>query len=244
MTDFKPTIEELSLQSAELNAQMNLMVYLPPQYSPLYTYPLIIVQDGQDYFNLGRVATLAERLISNKKIRKAIIVGIPYTNKQERWHRYHPNGENQEAYIRFLVRELLPAVSEQYAVEELASDRYLIGDSLGATVSLTACLRYPHTFGNAILQSPFVDNALIEKVSGFSQASQISVYHSIGKNETEVETTWGERADFLEPNHRLRETFIQKSFASYVYEENEGNHTWTYWQSDVEQALIKMIPKE
>jgi len=244
MTDLKPTIEELSLSSSELNTNIEMMVYLPPQYSPLYTYPLLIAQDGQDYFNLGRMACLSEQLIKDKKIRNLVIVGIPYADKRERWHRYHPNGRNQDSYIRFMVRELLPALSKRYAVDDLASERFLIGDSLGASLSLTAALRYPYTFGNIILQSPFVCDALIKKVNEFQFASQVSIYHSIGINETSVETTWGDRADFLQPNRLLHEAILNKPFASYVYAENEGNHTWTYWQSDLEQALIRMFPRE
>jgi len=244
LTVSKPTIEEFKLTSDALEAKVEMMVYLPPHYSPLYTYPLVIAQDGQDYFNLGRVASLAEKLISEKSVRNMIIVGIPYADKKERWHRYHPDGKNHDAYIRFLVRELLPAITKRYAVEDLASDRYLLGDSLGAAVSFTAALRYPYSFGNVILQSPFISENIIEKAIDFKWPSQLSIYHSIGKRETEVETTWGDRADFLSPNRRLHEVLKQKPFASYNYIENEGNHTWTFWQGDLEKALLAMFPKE
>jgi enterochelin esterase-like enzyme len=237
----KGTIEELKLKSSTLQTDVEAMVYLPPHYSPLYTYPLIIAQDGQDYFNLGRIASLTDQLLMERRIRDVIIVGLPYEDKRERWHRYHPDGDFQEAYLRFMTREVLPAVEKQYAVDYLASERFLIGDSLGGSISFNAALRYPHTFGNVIMQSPFVNEAMIGKVKGFDLPSQISIYHSIGTNETAVETTWGQHADFLEPNRRLQMAINEKPFASYTYVENEGNHTWTYWQGDLENALLTLF---
>lgn len=241
MSILKGTIEEFKIHSSVLEADIEAMVYLPPHYSPLYTYPLVIAQDGQDYFNLGRIASLSDRLTAEKSIRSTIIVGLPYNDKKQRWHRYHPEGEHHEAYLRFLTRELLPALERQYAVEHLAGERYLIGDSLGAAFSLITALRYPNTFGNVIMQSPFVDGDMIKKVVRFDAASQISIYHSIGTEETAVETTWGDHRDFLAPNRDLHKAISEKPFASYQYVENEGNHTWTYWQNDLEKALRAML---
>jgi len=244
MINDKPTMEAFRINSLVLNTMIEARVYLPPHYSPLYTYPVLIALDGQDYFNLGRIAGLSERLISERKMRHTVIVGLPYTDKMERWEKYHPEGRHHEAYIKFLIREFLPALSKQYAIDELAGGRFLIGDSLAATFSLTCALRYPHTFGNVILQSPYVNGAIIENVRNFRLAPQLSIYHSIGVNETAVMTTRGTRADFLRPNRLLHETLVQKELGFYKYVENDGNHTWTFWQDDLSDALCTMLAYE
>ena len=46
----------------------------------------------------------------------------------------------------------------------MGSTRALIGDSLGATVSLMTALQYPHTFGKVMLQSPYVDEQSIRSL--------------------------------------------------------------------------------
>jgi enterochelin esterase-like enzyme len=118
--------------------------------------------------------------------------------------------------------------------------RALIGDSLGATVSLMTALSYPHTFGKVIMQSPYVDETVLNKVEDFHQTSFLSLYHVVGTKETEVPTTDGKKKDFIGPNRTLHERMMEKNFTVF-YEEFEGTHTWTYWQPDLRQALPKML---
>lgn len=237
----KRTIEEWRLTSRHLNDDVNVIVYLPANYSPLYTYPLAIVQDGLDYLRLGRLISLADRLIAEKSMRRTIFALVPYPSVKERWHRYHPAGDHHDAYIRFIAHELLPELSRRYAIEACASDRTLIGDSLAGAVALAAACRYPHTFGKVIMQSPFVSEAIIDTISRFPHAAQLSIYHSIGIHETAVPTTFGGKADFLSLNRRLKDIMSAKGFAAYHYEENGGQHTWSHWQTDLEKALSLML---
>ena len=54
----------------------------------------------------------------------------------------------------------------------------LIGDSLGGTVSFMTALMYPHTFGKVIMQSPFVDETVMNlaKTSKSGGAGALSHY--------------------------------------------------------------------
>jgi enterochelin esterase-like enzyme len=121
----------------------------------------------------------------------------------------------------------------------MGSTRALIGDSLGATVSLMTAIQYPYTFGKVLLQSPFVDNQVLEMVENFSESQLLEIYHVVGNQETEVQTTDGKVSDFLTPNRRLSKVIVQKSLI-YFFEEFNGNHTWTHWQPDLRRAL-KML---
>jgi enterochelin esterase-like enzyme len=232
----KGTIKEISFLSNELGEEVQLLVYLPANFSPLYKYSLIIAQDGQDYFQLGRIGRLADELLFEKQIENVIIVGIPYKNVEDRRRKYHPEGDQQFQYIRFLAHELVPFLDMEFPTYHMGSTRTLIGDSLGATVSLMTALQYPHTFGKVLLQSPYVDDNVIKLVDGFPEAHLLEVYHVIGTRETEVKTTTGEISDFLTPNRELSGIISRKTFP-YFYEEFNGNHTWTYWQPDLRRAL-------
>jgi enterochelin esterase-like enzyme len=240
MTRTAGRIEELTLFSKELNEEILLMIYTPANYSPLYKYNILIAQDGKDYFTLGRIGSLTDQLLANKEIQNTIIVGIPYKNVQDRREKYHPEGSKNSAYIRFLAHELTPYLDEKYPSYQMGMGRALIGDSLGATVSLMAALSYPHTFGKVIMQSPYVDEKIMDKVSKFGQPAFLSLYHVIGTQETDVPTTDGKKKNFIEPNRELRDLMKEKGF-SVFYEEFEGSHTWTYWQPDLKKALPKML---
>jgi enterochelin esterase-like enzyme len=233
-------IEELKLYSHELQEEMTLMIYTPANYSPLYKYNVLIAQDGRDYFTLGRIGTIADQLLENKEIQNTIIIGIPYKDVQDRREKYHPEGNKQSAYIRFLAHELTPFIDREYPTYQMGMGRALIGDSLGATVSLMTALSYPHTFGKVIMQSPYVDETVLKKVEDFHQTSFLSLYHVVGTKETEVPTTDGKKKDFIGPNRTLHERMKEMNF-NVFYEEFQGTHTWTYWQPDLRQALPKML---
>ncbi|GGE51446.1 hypothetical protein GCM10011391_32780 [Pullulanibacillus camelliae] len=241
MASSQRIVEDFILSSRFLKAEIKAIIYLPPNYSPLYTYPLVIAQDGRDYFNLGRMAGLTDQLIEQKQIMPPVICAIPYENVKQRWHRYHPEGNEQEAYIKCLVFELLPKLKSTYALDDLAHSRTLMGDSLGGTVSLVTALRFPHTFGQVIMQSPYVNERIIQQASAYPNAEKLAIYHTIGLQETEVKTTWEQYEDFLTPNRALHRVLSSQGLAKYQYEELEGNHTWKTWQQDLGHALTTML---
>jgi enterochelin esterase-like enzyme len=240
MATSRGTVNELSLFSKELNEEINMLVYLPANYSPLYKYSLLIAQDGKDYFQLGRIPRLADELLEQKEVENMIIVGIPYKNVEDRRRKYHPHGEENDAYIRFLAHELVPLLDDKYPTYHMGMGRALIGDSLGATVSLMTALKYPHTFGKVIMQSPLVNEKVLQAVEGLPEPQLLNLYHIIGKGETEVKTTDGTVKDFLTPNRQLHELLEKRNF-SFFYEEFDGNHTWKHWQPDLKRALKMMF---
>ncbi|QHJ70773.1 alpha/beta hydrolase [Planococcus halotolerans] len=231
-------VEDITIFSEELQEDMQLLVYLPYNYSPLYKYSLVIASDGKDYFQLGRVPRVVDELLENREIENIIFVGVPYKNVDDRNRKYEPAGEQHAAYLRFLAHELVPFLDEKYPTYQVGMGRTLIGDSLAATVSLMAALKYPNIFGRVILQSPKVGPEILEAVSNFNSANAFTVYHVIGKEETAVKLTNGETADFLEPNRELHQLMKEKSFPVF-YEEFDGEHTWKYWQPDLKRALLQ-----
>jgi enterochelin esterase-like enzyme len=232
----KGSIKDNLLYSENLQEEVKMLVYLPGSFSPLYKYHVLIVQDGQDYFQLGRIARIADELIENKEMANTIIVGLPYKDVDDRQQKYHPNGEKNSAYIRFIAHELVPFLDSEFPTYQMGMGRTLIGDSLAATVSLMAALEYPNTFGKVILQSPYVNEKVLSNVKQFKQSHLIDVYHVVGTDETDVSTRNENERNFLEANRKLSTLFKQKNFP-YFYEEFKGDHTWTYWQADLRRAL-------
>ncbi|MCH1626269.1 alpha/beta hydrolase [Ferdinandcohnia quinoae] len=239
----KGTVREMTIHSKTLKEDVELIIYYPVAYSPLYKYHILITQDGRDYFNLGRIARTADQLLHNHEIENTIIVGIPYANKIDRWNKYHPDGDKHQEYIRFLGEELVPFLDQKFPTYQMGLGRVLIGDSLGATVSLLAGLEYPHTFGKVIMQSPYVNEYILKKIESFQEPHLIELYHVIGKDETEVDTTNGNIENFIKPNREMNKSIIKKGF-TYFYDEFDGDHKWTYWQPDIPRALVMMLKNE
>ncbi|MDL5040253.1 alpha/beta hydrolase [Heyndrickxia coagulans] len=237
------TIKDIPFESRELGETLNLWVYLPARFSPLYQYDVCICQDGKDFFQLGRIARAADELLAKGEIEDLIIVGIPYADIPDRRRKYHPDGEQHAAYIRFLAHELAPFLDREFPTAQMASGRALAGDSLAATVSLMAAFKYPHTFGKAALMSPLVNEKVMEAAKQCTDPKLMDIYHIAGKEETEVKTTDGKIQNFITPNRTLHQILEEKGVPGF-YDEFDGVHSWKYWQKDLPRALRYLFKKD
>ncbi|MBP1969062.1 enterochelin esterase-like enzyme [Virgibacillus natechei] len=237
----KGSMIEREINSNYLNETMTLKLYQPEAFSPLYKYNICIMQDGNDYFQMGRIATLSDRMHDSEEISNTVFVGIHYQDRYDRKKKYHPSGEQQEAYIKFLVNEVVPLLDEELPTYHMGKSRALMGDSLAGTLALMTALRYPNTFGKVIMQSPYVDEQVLEAVENAKDIHSIDMYHTIGTAETTVDTTDGDEQDFLTPNRKLNDLLEAKE-VNYIYHElEEGQHTWKYWQKDMKRVLASMF---
>lgn len=155
----------------------NIDVWLPPGYDGKDPCPVIYMHDGQMLFDAqttwnktawGMADTLA-RLIRDGKMPNTIIVGI-WSIGPQRFREYFPekamqfmpeafrerfikalfNGRPQaDDYLRFLVRELKPAMDRKYATRQDRDHTVIMGSSMGGLISLYAVCEYPGTFGAA-----------------------------------------------------------------------------------------------
>lgn len=198
------------------------------------------MQDGNDYFQLGRVASLSDELHEQEKISNTIFAGLHYKDKFDRREKYHPGGKQNQAYTHFLIREVVPFLDDLFPTYHMGQSRTLMGDSLAGTLALMTALRYPNTIGNVIMQSPYVDETVLNTAKNSRDLGSLDIYHTIGTGETVVHTTDGAEEDFLTPNRELNRLLAAKK-SSYFYDELEGPHTWKPWQRDLKRALITMF---
>lgn len=237
----KGKMVEKEIESSYLKETLLLKMYQPEMFSPLYKYHICIMQDGDDYFQLGRAATLSDKLHASEEIEHTVLVGIHYRDKYDRQRKYHPSGEQQQAYISFLAHEVIPLLDEIIPGYHMGHSRALVGDSLAGTLALMTAMKYPHTFSKVIMQSPYVDKTVLDSVKDASDMQGMAIYHTIGENETAVDTTDRNDVDFLTPNRELHD-LLQAKNVNYQYQElSGGEHTWKYWQKDLPNALRAML---
>ena len=233
-------MKDIAFFSDSLQEEMNLLIYIPANYSPLYQYHICIASDGRDYFQLGGIARLADQLIDDYEIEQTIFVGVPYRDAKDRARKYIPTGDLFDAYIRFLAHELVPYLDKEFSTNQLASSRVLMGDSMAGTASLMGVVHYPNIFGKAIMHSPYVDEHVLEKIGNVKHEDSIFLYHVIGLKEDQVTMKDNQVKDFLTPNRALHDLIVTKRIPTF-YEEFDGNHTWTFWKLDLHRALVKIF---
>lgn len=230
-----------AINSSYLGEKMELRIYQPEDFSPLYKYYLCIMHDGHDYYQMGRVATLSDRLHAESEIDNTVFVGIHYKDREDRRRKYHPHGEQHINYTQFLIHEVVPFLDDYLPSYHMGHARTLMGDSLAGTLSLITAFAYPNTFGKVIIQSPYIDQQVLDIIKNSPSSETIDIYHTIGKNEDKAVLSDHQVVDLLTPNRELKDILRTKNVAHHYYELENGDHTWKYWQKDLPHALISMF---
>lgn len=238
MNVYQRTIRKETIASSELGKPRSAIVYLPPGYNQLVAYPVIYCQDGMEFFNFGRIATHANRLILEEGMEPVVIVGAE-VDLPNRSSEYAPEGSRFAAYCRFFTEELVPYIEEQYAVRRDPANRILAGESLGATVSLHLSLDRPDLFRNVIALSGAFFESTRKRLEPEGNLAWLELYMLVGLQEREVKTEWG-AVDFLMHNRETKR-LLEERQARLRYKETDGKHIWGFWQNELLQAMRHFI---
>lgn len=150
-------------------------VWLPPGYDGSTRHAVLYMHDGQMLYDPGTTwngqAWLADRAvaagIAAGRLPPTIVVGI-WNRPAERYAEFFPekalarapeasrreyverasNGRSQaDAYLRFLVEDLKPAIDRRFATRPGRESTAIAGSSMGGLISLYALCEYPQVFG-------------------------------------------------------------------------------------------------
>jgi gluconolactonase len=136
-------------------------VYIPKQYDPSKPACLYINQDGLQ----ANANIVFDNLINSKEMPVTIgvfvspgrMVTTDPKNALDRYDRSFEYDGLGDAYVRFLIEELLPAVERQKATDgraihlsKVANDRAIGGQSSGAIAAFTAAWERPDQFSKVV----------------------------------------------------------------------------------------------
>lgn len=156
-------------------------VWLPPGYDGRRPHAVLYMHDGQMLFDptttwnrkAWEVDRMAAPLLGTGRLRDFIVVG-PWNNGQLRFAEYFPQAwlahiegrwrqilteralqgpPRSDAYLRFLVEELKPAIDARYATRRERESTFLAGSSMGGLISLYGMCEHPQVFGGAACMS-------------------------------------------------------------------------------------------
>jgi len=230
----KRTIIKETVPSVYLTEERSIRIYLPPGYDENKQYPTIYCQDGEQFFNFGRIATTATSLIHENQLEPFIIVGID-VDISRRTEEYSPEGQLFQHYCSFVAMELVTFVENRVSSNSDSASRLLAGDSLGATVSLHLALDYPLLFHRVLSFSGAFLPSTRTRIEQEHDLSGLDLYMLVGLQETGVVTSRG-TFDFLAHNRLTLDTLLA-NHANVDYYERDGVHTWGFWQQYMAHAL-------
>lgn len=170
-------IERLSNFASRHVAARPVEVWLPPGYDGQRPHAVLYMHDGQMLFDPAttwnrkawRVDQVAAPLMASGVLRDFIVVG-PWNGGRLRFAEYFPQAwlpalppawqkalaeralqgpPQSDAYLRFLVEELKPAIDARYATRPDRDDCFVMGSSMGGLISAYALCEHPQVFGGA-----------------------------------------------------------------------------------------------
>ncbi|HEU4964598.1 MAG TPA: alpha/beta hydrolase-fold protein [Bacilli bacterium] len=233
------TVEKVQVASRFLDETREVHVYLPHNYSPLYKYPTLYINDGADYMTMGRMISLLNKRFEDRHALRFLVVFVP-VDKSIRTEEYSPKGSRHEAYLRFFADELVPAIEEQFTAFPMGPARGIMGSSLGATAALHTVLAYPRKFHYLALQSGAFREPSLEAVQGRRDLATVPVYQVVGLQEDRFETAKGTIFDILAANRNMREA-LEAQGVEVEYAEYDADHTWGFWQENLPRALDHFV---
>lgn len=236
-------IEQIRVESPTFGQTRHEQVYLPASYSPGNTYPLVVIHDGADFMTYADLSVSLDNLIAAGDI-SPVVVALVQTG--DRMGEY-PKGRR---HARYLVNELLPVLSNEYAISDRARDRVLLGASLGAVASLSAAFRYPGVFGGLVLKSgSFIldpaklkqrEHPVFHHVARLVQAFQ----RSPNLPSTRAFVSTGELEGLADENRAIA-TFLQERGVDVLFQSAWDGHHWHNWRDQLRDGLMWVLrPKQ
>jgi enterochelin esterase family protein len=193
--------------------------------------PLLIVYDGADYLERGKLNIIVDNLIHEKRI-QPIAMAFLQNGGDHRGVEYACS----DATIMWLDNIVLPLARKRLNLLDTAGHRGAygtLGASFGGLMSMFTGLRMPEIFGKVISQSGVFESegrdfAAVDLVRA-RQAREIKIWMDIGHFD------W-----LLEDNRRLQ-PILQDNGYNVTYREFSGGHNYTCWQNEVGMALESMF---
>ncbi len=81
----------------------------------------------------------------------------------------------------------------------------------------------------------------MEAIRRVESLEGLKIYQTVGKSESDVPTHMGS-LNLLARNREVCRALQEKN-ARVLYSEQEGGHTWGFWQKDLPQALLTFFGK-
>ena len=159
-TDAKPAFETLTIRSDILEEQRQMRIALPTKYhTGDKAYPLVFVLDGDVNFEF--TVGITHYLANYELVPQLLVVGLDNTDrnrdftpsKSTKYTDDFPSAGGGQTFLRFLREEAIPALETHFRI---ASDRILIGHSLGGLCAVNALIHAPDLFSGFVAISPSI----------------------------------------------------------------------------------------
>jgi glucoamylase len=228
--ELRGRLERLSVPGDE---KRKVQVYLPPGYSESSArYPVLYMQDGSQFIELGRAAETADRMITEGKVEPFVIVFVdPIDRMKEYWA--------DDRLADWMAQTLVPLVDSRYRTRAERDARALSGASLGGAISVWTALRHPETFARVAGHSTAFqidEERVLATLSGLGEEARrknpLRFYLDAGRYEPVI----------LHPTRRANLILRARGYPV-TYREAPVGHNYTAWRDRLADAYTALWAK-
>ena len=233
---------ELMVRSQAQRRDNRVTLYLPARFRSSASYPLLVVHDGGDFLEYASMKIVLDNLIHCLDMAETVVA---FTYPGDRLSEYPNSGP----HARWITKELVPQLEEQFPLVAHPSGRCLMGSSFGAIASLTTAVRYPETYGALLLQSGSFVFTDIGALHGGDRAFDPVVrfmnrYRARPKRVAErLFMSCGMYEPLITFNRAMVPTFTETGMRV-NYTESRDGHNWESWRDRLRDGLSWVFPGE
>ncbi|MCX6247835.1 MAG: alpha/beta hydrolase-fold protein [Bacteroidetes bacterium] len=220
------TMLDTTFYSTNLSNSRTVKIYLPPGYSIVRQYPVIVFHDGLEYISLANTNNIFDYLIGHNEIDPVIGVFVPPVDRQNEYA-----GTKRDAFTAFIVSELMPVIDQKYSTSKDPRRRATLGASSGGNIALYLGMKHPETFGKIAAQSSQVQTDISSTYQN-SPRMDLELYMDIGKYDM---------ASLIPMVNSFVQILENKNYSYQFKQWNEG-HSWGNWKGHLSSALRQFFP--
>lgn len=233
---------ELMIRSQAQRRDNRVTLYLPARFTTTQRYPLLVVHDGGDYLEYASMKVVLDNLIHRLDMAETVVA---FTYPGERLREYPNSGP----HARWITKELIGQLEEQFPLIAHPSGRALLGSSFGAIASLTTAVRYPETYGSLLLQSGSFVFTDIGALQGEDPAFDpvVKFMNRYRARPTRFADRLFMSCGVYEPlivfNRSMVPVFSETGMTINYVESRDG-HNWESWRDRLRDGLSWVFPGE
>jgi enterochelin esterase-like enzyme len=240
VTEFREGIQrgrlekDMLFDSKVLGYQVTYSIYYPADYQKSNLYPILYVTDGYEYLHerMGNMQVILDNLLADGKMQPVLVVFIDHREPVNRSN----NRRMQELamnsrYLNFFIDEFVPRIEERLNVSKAASDRGILGTSMGGLTAAYFAFSKPEIFGLAGIQSPaFWFKPEIYTLCDNAESPPVKIY-----------MTSGTVHDAHEGATKMK-AILEKNTCNYEYTETNQGHSWGNFRQTIDDILVYFFP--
>jgi putative tributyrin esterase len=251
------SVETVQFRSQLVNATLPYNVILPPGYRTASTtrYPVLYLLHGwaghyTDWLTRTQVADYAAQY--------RLIVVMPEGN--DSWY-VDSGAVATDKYETYILKELIPDVDKRFRTIQARYGRAVAGLSMGGYGAIKYGLKYPSAFEFAASMSGAfgVTRYTQNEMGGSNWEPFLKIFGPVGSETRQANDVFEithnltaarvaslpyfyfdcgteDAGQHVIPNRELSQLFLEKKIP-HEYRELPGNHSWAYWDQQVQEVL-------